>query len=151
VIVLRRTGRLDDEDVPAADVFVPRVQAIAAGLDAAELESLGVVLENKTSVLAAHYRLANDEDAALRAIGRQIVAPARQAGLAVTTGKQVIEVRPPVDVTKGTAALTLLGREGRSVAFFLGDDLTDTSGFAALHLWAREQGYRRLQSNLLGL
>jgi trehalose 6-phosphate phosphatase len=127
---------------PAADAYIPRVRAIVAGLDAAQLESLGVVLENKTSVLAAHYRLATDEDAALRAIGRQIVAPARQAGLAVTTGKQVIEVRPPVEVTKGTAALALLAREGRSVAFFLGDDLTDTSGFAALHVWARDRPER---------
>jgi trehalose 6-phosphate phosphatase len=126
----------------SADVYIPRVQSIVAGLDAAELESLGVVLENKTSVLAAHYRLATDEDAALRAIGRQIVAPARQAGLAVTTGKQVIEARPPVEVTKGTAALALLGREGHQVAFFLGDDLTDTSGFAALHVWARHKPER---------
>jgi trehalose 6-phosphate phosphatase len=122
---------------PGAEPYVPRVQAILAGLDAAGLESLGVVLEDKGAVLAAHYRLAVDEDAALRAIGRQIVAPARQAGLAVTTGKQVIEVRPPVEVTKGTAALALLGRESYSVAFFLGDDLTDTSGFAALRVWAR--------------
>jgi trehalose 6-phosphate phosphatase len=127
---------------PGADPYVPRVQAIVAALRAAELEAQGIVLENKRSVLAAHYRLAKDEDAALRAIGQQIVAPARQAGLAVTTGKQVIEVRPPVEVTKGTAALALLGRESYSTAFFLGDDLTDTSGFAALHVWVRNKPER---------
>ncbi len=127
---------------PGADPYVPRVQAIVAGLRTAELEALGIVLENKRSVLAAHYRLANDEDAALRAIGQQIVAPARQAGLAVTTGKQVIEVRPPVEVTKGTAALALLGRESYTTAFFLGDDLTDTSGFAALRVWVRNRPER---------
>jgi trehalose 6-phosphate phosphatase len=128
---------------PGAAPYVPRVQAIVAGLRTAELEALGIVLENKRSVLAAHYRLTNDEDAALRAIGQQIVAPARQAGLAVTTGKQVIEVRPPVEVTKGTAALALLGRESYSSAFFLGDDLTDTSGFAALHVWVRGRPERQ--------
>jgi len=127
---------------PGADPYVPRAQAIVASLDPGELETLGIVLENKRSVLAAHYRLAEDEDAALRAIGKQIVAPARQAGLAVTTGKQVIEVRPPVDVTKGTAALALLGRESYATAFFLGDDLTDTSGFAALHVWVRNKPER---------
>jgi trehalose 6-phosphate phosphatase len=127
---------------PGADPYVPRVQAIVAGLRKAELEALGIVLENKQSVLAAHYRMARDEDAALRAIGQQIVAPARQAGLAVTTGKQVIEVRPPVEVTKGTAALALLGRESYTTAFFLGDDLTDTSGFAALRVWARNRPER---------
>jgi len=127
---------------PGADPYIPRVQAIVAGLRTTELEALGIVLENKRSVLAAHYRLAKDEDAALRAIGQQIVAPARQAGLAVTTGKQVIEVRPPVEVTKGTAALALLGRESYATAFFLGDDLTDTSGFAALHVWARNRPER---------
>ena len=128
---------------PGANPYVPRVQAIVASLHAAELEGLGIVLENKRSVLAAHYRLAKDEDAALRAIGQQIVAPARQAGLAVTTGKQVIEVRPPVEVTKGTAALALLGRESYATAFFLGDDLTDTSGFAALHVWVRNRPERQ--------
>lgn len=127
---------------PGAEPYVDRVQAILSGLDAVELESLGIVLENKRVVLAAHYRLARDEDAALRAIAQRIVAPARAAGLAVSTGKLVVEVRPPLEVTKGTAALSLLGRESYAVAFFIGDDLTDTSGFVALHAWAENRTAR---------
>jgi trehalose 6-phosphate phosphatase len=121
---------------PGAEPYVDRVQTVVAGIDGAELESLGVVLENKRNVLAAHYRLADDEDAALRAIARLIVAPARSAGLAVATGKQVVEVRPPLEITKGTAALSLLGRESYAAVLFIGDDLTDASGFAAVHAWA---------------
>ncbi|HJW75034.1 MAG TPA: hypothetical protein VJ787_05110, partial [Thermoleophilia bacterium] len=45
-------------------------------------------------------------------------------------------IRPPLEITKGTAALSLLGRKSYAAAFFVGDDLTDTSGFAALRAWA---------------
>jgi trehalose 6-phosphate phosphatase len=57
-------------------------------------------------------------------------------GLTVRDGKQVIEVRPPVPVDKGTAVVGLVrrlgvGSPGASV-LFAGDDLTDEDAFRAL-------------------
>ena len=48
-------------------------------------------------------------------------------------------------VSKGTAVRRLLATAGRDgaalrIALFLGDDLTDRTGFAAVHEWTEEGG-----------
>ncbi len=58
-----------------------------------------------------------------------------------------VELRPPVPVSKGTAVRRLLGTGGRDRARAAhrplpGDDLTDRTGFAAVHEWAAEAGER---------
>jgi trehalose-phosphatase len=63
-------------------------------------------------------------------------AVARAHGLRVTEGKKVVELRPPVDINKGTASVAFAGRvgalrEGGSL-LFAGDDRTDEDAFRAL-------------------
>lgn len=122
---------------PHAERFVEAVQEMAA-LAGRELQGAvdGVVLENKRTVLAIHYRLAADPDSARHEIVARVVDPARARGLAVSTGHFVYEVRPPVPITKGTATRRLLGEDDFVTALFCGDDLTDVTGFEAVHQWA---------------
>ena len=62
--------------------------------------------------------------------------PARR-GLGIAGGHFIVEVRPPLPVSKGTAVAALLDARPRIVtALVFGDDLTDTTGFAAVHEWA---------------
>ena len=53
-------------------------------------------------------------------------------GLDVVTGKQALEVRPPVAVSKGTATEAMLRQGEFATALFFGDDLTDVDGFTAV-------------------
>lgn len=135
--------------LPAAEPFVPEVQAIAAQATQADLEPLGIVLENKRTVLAVHYRLAPDVEAARQAILAAVIRPARQRGLLLTSGKFVVEVRPPLEVSKGSAARELLDSPTQRhagpyrTALFFGDDRTDVTGFAAVRAWARAQPQSR--------
>lgn len=127
---------------PQAERYVDAVQRIAA-LAAAELEGVdGVVLEDKRTVLAVHYRLAPDADRARHEIVARVVEPARAAGLAISTGHFVYEVRPPLPVTKGTATRRLLAAGDPVTAVFCGDDLTDVTGFEAVHSWAAADARR---------
>jgi len=128
---------------PRAEPFVEAVQETAR-LAAHELEGAveGVVLENKRTVLAIHYRLAPDPDRARHEIVARVVDPARARGLAISTGHFLYEVRPPVPVTKGTVALRLLGEDDFVTAVFCGDDLTDVTGFEAVHQWAAADARR---------
>ena len=57
---------------------------------------------------------------------------ARAAGLRVTRGRFILEVRAPVRIDKGTAVRTLLEGRDLRAAVFLGDDLTDLDGWRAL-------------------
>src|SRR5438552_94431 len=69
----------------------------------------------------------------LTAAGEKIAA---ELELVVTRGKEVIELRPPIPVNKGTAAVDWAGSVralGRgATAIYIGDDRTDEDAFQAL-------------------
>jgi trehalose 6-phosphate phosphatase len=126
---------------PAAEPYVEAVQRMARRVRGLDAERLGLIVENKGPVLDLHYRQAADPADTLAVLEEQVLAPARDLGLAVTTGHRLVEVRPPEPVDKGTAVRSLLDRvadAGRPVrvALFFGDDLTDCHGFDAVHRWA---------------
>src|SRR5205085_8228059 len=96
--------------------------ATAAGWDDTELKPLSV---------AFHYRTASDEVAA-RAHLEAVAAAALDRGLRARWGRKVLEVLPPLDVSKGTAVRVLLEETGLRRALYAGDDTTDLNGFDAL-------------------
>ena len=110
----------------------PSVAAFEAEIAAARrsLEASGVAVENKRWTLTVHYRATGIEP-------REIVSRvAAEHGLVMVTGKKVLELRPPVTVNKGTAAVALVERiggfaEGASI-LYAGDDATDEDAFRAL-------------------
>jgi trehalose 6-phosphate phosphatase len=89
-------------------------------------------VESKAGVtLSFHYREAEvDQEGARRA--DDVARAAEEAGLRPMHGRKVLEVRPPVDVDKGTAVRRLL--DGRRVtrALYAGDDTTDLDAFRGL-------------------
>jgi trehalose 6-phosphate phosphatase len=88
-------------------------------------------VETKAGVTAAfHYREVEDEEAA-GAVER-VVETAEALGLAVQRGRKVVEVKPPIDADKGTAARALLEERGLDRALYAGDDTTDLDAFRGL-------------------
>lgn len=128
---------------PQAEGYVEALREVTAAaardLDCARL---GVVLEDKRTVLAVHYRLAPDAAATRHEILTRVVEPARERGLAIGTGHFLFEVRPPVPFSKGAALTRLLGAGDFAAALFCGDDLTDVTAFRALHEWGMADGRR---------
>jgi trehalose-phosphatase len=94
----------------------------------------GVIVEDKRWTLSVHYRLA--DRAVIPAVSAHVADIALQLGLRVTVGKEVLEVRPPVDVNKGTAAIALArslnALDPSASVFCAGDDRTDEDAFRAL-------------------
>jgi trehalose 6-phosphate phosphatase len=132
-------GRLASD--PRAEPYVPLMADLLTAARAG-LEAAGVLLEDKHTILGAHYRTAPDQTAALAAIEELLAGPARAAGLRIATGHFMVEVRPPVDMSKGNAVRRLLGEGEYLATLFAGDDLTDRTGFAAVHEWAADDGAR---------
>lgn len=90
-------------------------------------------LEKKTSALAAHWRgLASEEQQTLE---KKILAKwgklAPEHDLEVHSFDGGLELRP-IGINKGKAVETLLQEDPRSLAAYLGDDLTDEDAFIAL-------------------
>ncbi len=100
----------------------------------------GVIVEHKGLTLTVHYRMVEDSAVdEFKSLFEEIADSIRSLGrVRITSGKKVHEVRPAVSWDKGTAISLLLERynalagSGRSVAIFLGDDVTDEDGFRAL-------------------
>lgn len=128
---------------PQAERYVEAVRETAAqaarDLDCA---ALGVVLEDKRTVLAIHYRLAPDPAATRHAILTHVVEPARERGLAIGTGHFAFEIRPPLPFSKGSATRRLLGGGDYTAALVCGDDLTDVTAFEAVHAWGERDARR---------
>ena len=110
---------------------------LAAAADAARAvvaQTPGAILEDKRWTLSVHYRLAARDD--VPGLDARITDIANTHRLSLTHGKEVLELRPPVKVDKGTAALELAERlgAGRPGASLLagGDDRTDEDMFRAL-------------------
>ncbi|HEY7064945.1 MAG TPA: trehalose-phosphatase [Chloroflexota bacterium] len=99
--------------------------------------------ESKGLTASIHYRGAADPAACREAVLAAVAASPDAAPLRITEGRQVVELRPPVAVSKGTAATCLLRRYGLCGALFLGDDRTDLDAVRALHT-ARAEGLARV-------
>ncbi len=93
----------------------------------------GIVVENKGPTASIHYRRCADHEAARRAILSEVAGLAQESGIMVSRGKLVVELRPPLDVTKGSGVLSLIEERGLRGAIYLGDDLTDADVFVAFH------------------
>jgi trehalose 6-phosphate phosphatase len=129
---------------PQAERYVDTIRDVreAAERDL-DCESLGIVLEDKRTVLAVHYRLAEDPAATRHQILTRVIEPARERGLAIATGHALFEVRPPLPFTKGSAVKRLLGAGDYFSAMSCGDDLTDVTMFAAVRDWGERDARRQ--------
>lgn len=102
--------------------------AVEAAADEAEASPLGgVAVERKGLTVTLHYRAAPElapevDHLASRLAGRH--------GLHAHAGKMSVELRPPVEVDKGTVLSEL--SSGLSAVAFAGDDIGDLPAFASL-------------------
>jgi trehalose 6-phosphate phosphatase len=119
-----------------AAASVPVLSEAAAALADRLGDIPGVVVEHKRFGVAVHYR-----NAARDRVG-EVAAAVRSTGqrtaLRVTTGREVIELRPDVDWDKGKTLRWVLDyiRDndggGPLLPIYLGDDITDEDAFDAV-------------------
>jgi trehalose 6-phosphate phosphatase len=112
----------------------PRISVAAERLQPILARWEGIFLEDKRWTLSVHHRLAPEDDAA--AARGELQTLASELEIAITYGKQVIELRPPIDVHKGTAvvdlARRLVGKGLEAALLYVGDDRTDEDAFVGL-------------------
>jgi len=132
-----RDGTHHQNDAAAA--AIPMLQQVAAQLRDQLAAITGVMVEHKRFAIAVHYRNAGRDR-----VG-EVTAMVRAAGqrnaLRVTTGREVIELRPNIDWDKGKTLRWVIGQlhdagSGPLLPIYLGDDITDEDAFDAV----REHG-----------
>lgn len=95
----------------------------------------GVLVEGKGAAVTVHWRRAPGAE---NWVTGRVAEEALRNGLVSHPGRASIELRPPLDIDKGTIVRELTA--GCRAACFLGDDLGDLPAFAALARRAHEDG-----------
>ncbi len=93
----------------------------------------GIRIEVKPASVAVHWRQAPDRVAAgdlVRAVADRV---ADRTHLLAAPGKLVEELRPPVDIDKGSAVAGLIGAARPAVVAYAGDDLGDIPALRVMH------------------
>src|SRR3981189_2368051 len=123
--------RIDPDSESVAAHAPPMDKELKRRLAAIARLSPGILLEDKGYSLALHYRLAPHAEKAIYAAGALIRADLANAPIEGLPGKCVCEIKHS-GFTKATGVLELMNHEpfkGRR-PLFIGDDVTDESGFA---------------------
>ncbi len=92
----------------------------------------GIRVEEKSVSVAVHWRQAPDHAAAASEVRRVTARIAAETGLRLEPGKLVEELRPPVDVDKGSAISALIATEKLTTIAYAGDDLGDIPALLAV-------------------
>ena len=108
-----------------------------------------LVIEDKGTAAAVHYRLAPDPELAREEAGHLLRKLAAGTGVRVVEGRRVLELRPHAEIDKGTALSNLLRRYQLGSAIYAGDDVTDADAFVGLRCWS-SAGYRTAVAVAIG-
>jgi trehalose 6-phosphate phosphatase len=121
----------------AAAMWTARVGEASQVLRDLLKDSPGVRVEEKPVSVAVHWRQAPDHAAAAGAVRQATARLAAETGLRLEPGKLVEELRPPIDVDKGSALAALLeANPNLATLAYAGDDLGDAPALRQ----ARETG-----------
>jgi trehalose 6-phosphate phosphatase len=99
----------------------------------------GVIVEDKNLTLSVHYRMAEKNKVSeMESIFKKIVDPyEKKKKIKVTTGKKILEIRPPVVWDKGKIVNKILSEKKKKSKkkispLYLGDDRTDEDAFKVI-------------------
>lgn len=92
-----------------------------------------LIFENKGATAAIHYRQTPNPHLVRQIIIQVAGEIVQRAGLRLSEGRKVIELRPPVEINKGTALFDLVEHYQLNRLIYLGDDLSDQPAFRMLH------------------
>jgi trehalose 6-phosphate phosphatase len=153
-------GRNGPETVPEARPWVPRLAAVLGEVTvrlkdsrveiASEGAERGVLIENKGATASLHYRLAPDREQARRTLLEILARAAVTSGLRIEEGRMVINLLPPLMVTKGSAVSWLVREHRIDRLVYLGDDITDAHAFKALAVLRQTEGIHTLGIGVVG-
>ena len=140
------------ETLPEAQPWVPRLatalNAVAAHLPANLRD--GVIVENKGASASLHYRLAPAPEQTRRVLLELITRWAVSSGFRVEEGRRVLNILPPLAISKGSAVTWLVREHQLDGIVFLGDDLTDAHAFRALDMLRGNGHVRTLSIAVVG-
>lgn len=128
------------KEVPDPEVvrYLPAVERARKELEGKMPGLSDILLEDKLYTLTLHYRRKPEAGEMAHKLANDV---AERYGLAVVEGRMAVELRPPVEVDKGTVVARLCVGWGLKRALYAGDDHTDVDAFRGLRRLMREGSF----------
>lgn len=116
----------------------PEVEPYRAGLegviqDLAQYQVPGLHVEDKGATLSIHYRQTENPDQVKADFSDSMAKIAAQHGISFFPGNMIFEMRPPIDINKGTALRQLVHEYELDALVWMGDDVTDADAMVVAH------------------
>jgi trehalose 6-phosphate phosphatase len=137
------------EVVPGARPWVPRLAQVLDDL-ALRITRDDILIENKGVTASVHYRTARNPEQARAELLDSLAQPGLLRGFLLEEGSMVLNLLPPITVTKGTAVDELVRQHGLQRMVYLGDDVTDAHAFRALKALRAARQLQTLTVRVLG-
>ncbi len=106
--------------------------------EARQAELPGIIVQRKRVGGSIHYRLAPDKEQTRQKLLDLLAEPAWRFNMEIKEGKQIIEIRPPLAINKGTALRQFAQCNELRSLIFAGDDLTDLDAMLEIPALRRE-------------
>jgi trehalose 6-phosphate phosphatase len=127
-------ARIDPEVLP----YLPTLNRAREELRGAFADLPGISIEDNLASISVYFRgNPDDVDDAVRLVE----GLADTLGLKLWRGRTTMELRPPVDIDKGTALIRMARGWRLKRALYAGDDLTDVYAFRGLRYLMKEGGF----------
>jgi len=137
------------EIMPSAQGYVEKT-AVAIKELSPLLLPLGVVFEDKGAGLVFHYRTLPHREEVRETILKEISRSSAARWFKVDKARAVIELRPPLEVTKGSVVRELIERYHLKAAVYMGDDVSDTDAFDTMRVLSRGAAFQGLALGVVG-
>lgn len=127
---------------PTAAPFAELMQKVRAEAEASvgALGMPGVIVEDKGVMVVLHFRATSDRAAASAALQDIADDLIERHGLWPGHGRLALELKPPVELSKGQVVEHVARERQLTAAVFCGDDVVDLPGFSALDALERQGG-----------
>jgi len=137
------------EVAPEARPWVPRLARVLDDV-AQQATTPRVRIENKGVTASLHFRSAPDPARARLELLEILARCALTSGLRVEEGRMVLNLLPPLTVTKGSAVSWLARQHHLERLVYFGDDVTDAHAFKALKVLNEKGQTRTLSIGVVG-
>jgi len=134
---------------PEAQEYVEKIAAVIKELGPLLLP-LGVVFEDKGAGLVFHYRTLPHREKVRETILKEISRSSAAQPFKVDQARAVIELRPPLEISKGSVVRELIESYHLKAAIYMGDDVADIDAFNTMRGLSRGAIFKGLALGVVG-
>ena len=134
---------------PEVQTYVAKIADVIKELNPI-LQPLGVKFEDKGAGLVFHYRTLPNRDEVRETILREISRSPAAQPFNIDKARTVIELRPPLEISKGSVVRDLIESYHLKSAVYMGDDVADIDAFDTIHTLSRRAGFQGLALGVIG-